>query len=336
MRRIIAVTVAGVLSVGVAHADVKTEERAQVKFAGALGRMMNMFGGRAAREGVVTTVAVKGDRKATRTDQRGQIIDLAEEKVYDIDYRDKSYTVTTFAELRRQMEEARRRAAEQAKNSGTPAPAPSDARQKEFEVDFSLKESGQRKTVNGFDAREVVMTIAVREKGKTLEEGGGLVMTGNSWVAPTIAGVSEVAVFDRRYAEKLALATMIDAKQMAQVMAMYPMMADAMKRLQAENVNLDGTLVMTVVNVEAVASAEQAAQAKAEPAKDEPAPRGIGGLAGALGGRLGRRVAGGGQEPAASATPGRASVMTMEHQLMKVTASAADADVQIPAGFKQK
>jgi hypothetical protein len=32
-----------------------------------------LFGGRAAREGVVTTIAVKGDRKVTRTDQRGQI-----------------------------------------------------------------------------------------------------------------------------------------------------------------------------------------------------------------------------------------------------------------------
>src|SRR5688500_10749787 len=135
--------------------------------------------------------------------------------------------------------------------------------------------------------------------------------------------MSEVAEFDRRYAEKLALATMIDAHQMAQVMAMYPMMADAMKRMQTENVNLDGTPVMTVMNVEAVASAEQQAQAKAEPAKSEPAPRSIGGLAGAIGGRLGRRIAGGNQEPAASATPGRTAFMTMEHQLIKVTPAAA-------------
>ena len=37
-----------------------------------LGRMVNMFGGKAAREGVTSTVAVKGDRKATMNDATGQ------------------------------------------------------------------------------------------------------------------------------------------------------------------------------------------------------------------------------------------------------------------------
>ena len=75
MRHVLAIAVAGVLSAGVAlQADVKTEERARVTFSGGLGRMMNMFGGRAARDGVVTTIAVKGDRKLSRTDDRGQII----------------------------------------------------------------------------------------------------------------------------------------------------------------------------------------------------------------------------------------------------------------------
>ena len=48
-----------------------------------LGRMFNMFGGKAAREGTASTVAVKGNRKATMSDAAGQIIDLDEEKVYD-------------------------------------------------------------------------------------------------------------------------------------------------------------------------------------------------------------------------------------------------------------
>ena len=39
--------------------------RRSVEFAGMLGRMVNMFGGKAAREGVTTSIAVKGDRKAT-------------------------------------------------------------------------------------------------------------------------------------------------------------------------------------------------------------------------------------------------------------------------------
>ena len=47
------------------RADVRADEKTHVQFAGMLGRMVNMFGGKAAREGVTSTVAVKGDRKAT-------------------------------------------------------------------------------------------------------------------------------------------------------------------------------------------------------------------------------------------------------------------------------
>ena len=85
------------------RADVKTEEKNLVTFSGALGRLINLFGGKAAKEGVVSTVALAGDRKMTLSDTTGQIIDLKEEKVYDLDVRRKTYTVTTFAELRKQM-----------------------------------------------------------------------------------------------------------------------------------------------------------------------------------------------------------------------------------------
>ncbi len=95
-------------------ADVRADEKTHTEFAGMLGRMVNIFGGKAAREGVTSTVAVKGDRKATLNDTTGQIIDLNDEKVYDLDLRKKTYKVTTFAELRRRMEEAQKKAQENA------------------------------------------------------------------------------------------------------------------------------------------------------------------------------------------------------------------------------
>ena len=92
-----------VLCAGPALADIRTRDKAQVKFEGFLGRMMGMFGGKGAREGVVTTNAVKGDRKAELTDSYGRIVDLKEEKVYELDMKKKTYEVTTFEELRRRM-----------------------------------------------------------------------------------------------------------------------------------------------------------------------------------------------------------------------------------------
>ena len=88
------------------RADVRADEKTHVELAGVLGKVMNFFGGKPAKEGVTTGIAVKGDRKLTMSDATGRIIDLSEEKVYDLDLKRKSYKVTTFADLRRRMEEA--------------------------------------------------------------------------------------------------------------------------------------------------------------------------------------------------------------------------------------
>ena len=133
-------------------ADVKADERGHVKFEGGLGRVVNIFGGKAAREGVKSTVAVKGDRKITTNDVNGQIVDLAEEKIYDLDIKKKTYTVTTFADCGGGWRRRARRPRPSAKKAQEkPAEAPPDQNAKEMEVDFTVKETGQRKTINGFD-----------------------------------------------------------------------------------------------------------------------------------------------------------------------------------------
>ena len=124
---------------------MRADEKTHVEFAGMLGRMVNLFGGKAAREGVTSSVAVKGDRKATMNDPTGQIIDLTEEKVYDLDLKKKTYKVTTFAELRRRMEEAQKKAEENArKQEGKKeAAAPPKENEKQMEIDVDVKNTGE-------------------------------------------------------------------------------------------------------------------------------------------------------------------------------------------------
>ena len=189
-------------------ADVRSDQRVKFQLGGALGKMVNMFS-KGAREGVTTVVAVKGNRKSTLNgDSTGQIIDLAEEKIYDLDIKKKTYTVTTFAELRKRMEEARRDAEKNAKEmsreSGEPSkPAEKDPNAKEFEVDFDIKTTSETRSINGFNTTKSVMTITVREKGKTLNESGGLVMTTDMWMTPNAPSTKDLADFDMRYAQKL-------------------------------------------------------------------------------------------------------------------------------------
>lgn len=98
------------LTPGPAWAEVKTREKTHISLGGMIGKVFNIFGGKAAKEGIVATTAVKGNRKATMNDSTGQIIDLSEEKLYDLDMKKKTYEVTTFDELRRRMREAREKA----------------------------------------------------------------------------------------------------------------------------------------------------------------------------------------------------------------------------------
>jgi hypothetical protein len=311
-----------------AWAEVKTREKTHISLGGMIGKVFTIFGGKAAKEGVVSTTAVKGNRKATMNDSTGQIIDLTEEKIYDLDMKKKTYEVTTFEELRRRMREAREKAEkdaarEQGKEQGKEEKAEKAEPEKEYEVDFSVKETGQKKQLAGYDTREVVTTITVREKGKTLEDGGGIVLTADSWLAPHIAALKELADFDMKYWKQLQGpdAMGMSAEQLATVMAMYPAVKQAMDRLQKEGTSLEGTPIATTTTVEGVKSKEQAAQ-QAESGKSS---------GGGLGGMLARKMA----KKDNDATGARAMIFTAEHEVQEVQTAVAAADTDIPAGFKE-
>jgi hypothetical protein len=339
-RTIAALTLSGfVLSSYSLRADVRADEKAHVEFAGMLGRMVNMFGGKAAREGVASTVAVKGDRKATMNDTTGQIIDLAEEKVYDLDLKKKSYRVTTFAELRRRMEEARKKAEEDAKKEAgkekEKEPAQADKNAKEMEVDFDVKNTGAKKTINGFDTHEAVMTITLREKGKTVEQSGGMIVTSDMWLAPKIAAMKEIADFDMRYAKQLygEMIAGVSAEQMAAAMAMYPMMKQALGRMSAEGSKLEGTPIQTTTTMDAVKSPEQIAEeSKASANEDKSSAQGgVGGLLGGFAKKMAAKKMSGGED----ASKPRTTFMTATTEVLKVATDVAPADVAVPAGFKE-
>lgn len=327
--RVLFITALISLSSYAVFADVRTEQKSQVQFAGALGRVFNLFGGKSARDGITSTVVVKGNRKVTSTGITSQIIDLSEEKIYDLDLKKKSYKVTTFAEIRNQMEQARRNAAENARKEDAES-KPSDAaagNEKEVEVDFDLKSTGQSKTINGFNTSQSIMTITVREKGKTLEQGGGLVMASDMWLAPHQSAMKEVAEFDRRYAEKLFSGlTGMSADQTAMAVAFYPMLRQALSRMTTEGSKIDGTPIVTMMTFDAVKSEEQLTQAKQEESASKPS----GGLGGMLGG-LAKKV----KKNADDKPQQRTTFMTTNLEVLNLSTDVAADAVAVPAGFKE-
>ena len=312
-----ALTLMASLGATPALADVKVRDKANFKLEGFLGRMAGMFGGKAARDGVVTTRAVKGDRKIEMSgESTGRIVDLKEEKVYELDLKKKTYEVKTFEEIRREMRDAQEKAERETPKEEREPQQEAEKPAREFEFDFDVKETGQTKTVAGHNTREVIMTLTMREKGRTLEEGGGFVMTSNSWMGPAIPAMKEFADFEMRYWKAIAPETAgISAQQMAALLAMYPMFGRAMERLRAEGSKLDGTPLASTMTFEAVKSKEQMAQGQQS---------GGGGLGGMLARRMKRE-----EKP-------RALILTTNHETLEVSTDVAATDLEIPAGFKEK
>ena len=63
------------LTAGPAWAEVKTREKTHISLGGMIGKVFNIFGGKAAKEGIVATTAVKGkpqghDERLDWTDHR--------------------------------------------------------------------------------------------------------------------------------------------------------------------------------------------------------------------------------------------------------------------------
>ena len=206
-----------------------------------------------------------------------------------------------------------------------------------MEIDVDIKNTGEKKTINGFDTHEVVLTVSAHEKGKTLDQAGGLVLTSSMWMAPKIAALRELAEFDQRYARKLATAMLgttgtSSAQDTAALTAMYPMLQDVTVRMRTENAKMEGSAIQTTMTIETVQSAEMMAEQQKQ--DKDPGIKANGGLGGVLGGLAGRmakkKTEGSGSESA----PGHATIMTMTHEVTRVATDVSAADVAVPEGFR--
>jgi hypothetical protein len=257
---------------------------------------------------------------ATFNDQNGQIVDLSEEKIYNIDFKKKEYRVMTFAEMREQMKKMQADAEKAMKDMPAEDRSQMAEATQNLEVTFDVKETGERKSIAGHQAKLVVVTVTAKGKGQPVEESGGMVITNEVWMGPRIAALNEVGQFSSKYIQAVygdALAGM--GQQFASLTAMYPGIQNAMKTMGEQMKKLDGTPLMTVQKTETVKSAAAMAQAQSAPSSG-------GGLSGALA----RRVMG-------NKKPEQRSLLyTSTSETLSIDTTATDADVAIPAGFKEK
>jgi len=311
------------------HADFSYDQSTKIT-GGAMAAMMKVVGvfSRSAREPVRTSVVVKGDRMAHITADSATIIDVANESITEVNFKQKTYSVLTFAQMAKLLEQM---AQKTAKESGGKA-----------DVNFkaSVKESGQTRQISGLATREVILTMVMEGSDKESGQKGSMTVTADMWIAKDVPGYGEVRDFNQRMAQKLAW--MPGSNALAQGRGD---MAKAFGDLQKESAKLEGVPVLQTVSMGGASEGQpgQPAGQQQDPKAEESARPSIGGALKGLGGLggFGRRKKEEPkkeEQPAAAGAPagGAPSLLEMTTETTNFSTAAVDASkLQVPAGFRQ-
>ncbi len=342
-KRIALAAVVAVFAGTSLYADFSYEQT--TKITGGLMKSMS-FLSKQLREPIRTTVSVKGDRMAmTVPGTSANIIDLSRETITEVNFQKKTYSVITFAQM-----------AEALKAMDTKMKSEKGDKQVDIRMKPSVKETGQTRNINGMTAREVMVTIDFEGANpETKERGVFMSFLADTWLAPAVAGYSEVRSFHERMAQKLAWMPGMSAfaggaetsRGMAEAYKEFAKM-DGIPVLQISKMGMGGAMP------QGEAGQQQAAQPQQEQQAEAPKPS-IGGALGRLGrgrlgglGGLGRRRNDQQQEeaPAQTQAPaqqnqgqqagGPPSLMELTTELSGFsTGAVADSTFEVPSGFKQ-
>lgn len=238
----------------------------------------------------------KGDKMAFESGNSTSIMDFDAQTLTHIDRTKKSYTVSKFSDLS----------------------AETAAQGVNVEADF--KQTGQQKTIGGFNASQAMMTMDMAVP-QSQQPGMKMQMEVELWVSPDVPGYSELQAFYKRNMGKMPWASMAPAGNAS--------MRSAMAELQKKMAAMHGAPVLEIVRVKMAMpgmTPEQQAQMEKARQQIEAMQKQGGPQAAAAAQMLARMGAMGGGGPLTE--------ITMESSGFSA-ASLPDSVFAIPAGFQQ-
>jgi hypothetical protein len=281
-----------------------------------------------ATQGTTSTISFKGN-KMRREDSLGQIeiIDLDARKIIQIDTRKKTYSEMTFDEMRAQMEEARKKAAEQQAK-----------RNKEQSSNIKITPKIQitpgtdTKKLLDYTAKEMKVRVDMEMQSddpKAAGQTANMWVNSDAWVAP-VKGYDEVKHFYQRMAKELDWVP-------GAVFGGNPQIAPAMVEYRKSAANLNGMPLLSMVSVGLAGQPGTQQTAQEQPRQSSnPLTHGIGGLFGKKKKKDDDAQQGdqSGSSSTPSGTPGALIDTTTE--VTSTSISTVDASLfQVPAGYKQ-
>jgi hypothetical protein len=270
------------------------------------GAMASMAG--TAANGV-SKVFFKGQKMKTQDGDTAILIDFGTETITTINDARKTYTMRGFGDL--------------------------NASQAGAGITVDSKETGQRKTINGFDAKELMVTMqldAGQGRGMSMK----MDVETDMWISTAVPGAGEVRAFYQRNANKFPWAAMGGGGN--------PALQSAMAELQKKIASMDGVQVEQIVRVKPAAgampampqmSAGQSAQMDQARARLEAMAAQGGPAAAAAQQALSRMgAAGGGRGMAPAGGSGILMELTMDSSDFS-TASIPDSVFAIPGDYQK-
>jgi hypothetical protein len=313
LRRIVTFGGISILSAAPLLADFSYQQKSTLT-GGMLASAMKVAGvfSKQAREPMMSTTAVKGDRMLRSSPGHVEIIDLSNQTITNVDLQKKTYSVMTFAEMKQALEQMQQ--SMQKKKSDDP----------DVQLKVSANNTGATRTIGPYIAKETVVTIEMAATDQQSNQSGALVVTTDVWLAPPVDGYREIRDFQRRMAEKL------DWAPGSNMFAGRPDVSKGMSESAKQLGALDGMPVFEVMSMGAAGGPTNQSQTQTE----KPS------LGSALGGRFGiSRKKQSTDQPAPSQTSAPAvpnGLMEMTVEMSNFSGAPVDeAQFAIPAGFKK-
>jgi len=273
---------------------------------------------------------VKGNRMAHVSADNVQVIDLDRETITDINLKNRTYSVITFAQMMEAMERAAQKVSGQTKGDVNAS----------FKA--SVKDTGEQKQIAGLEARRVILTLVMEAKDKDSGATGALNTRADMWLAQDVPGYSEIQNFYQRMSQKIAWTPGAAALTQGR-----SDMAKAMADLARESSKLEGVPVLQIVsmggdvqNLPEQPSSQPQAQPRSQQESERPSIGGALGRLGGLGGLGRRRQEQPKQEPPPQPAQQSSSAAGVLMEITTETTGFSTTPIdpsrfEVPAGFRQ-
>jgi hypothetical protein len=186
-----------------------------------------MMGGAAGNR--VSKTYLKGQKMKTDSGDTVMIMDFDAQTLTHIDNNRKTYSVTKFSDVGNALSQ-----------SGA-------------EIKIDVKETGQRKTINGYNATEVVLSMEM-DSPQARQKGMKMRMEMDLWLASDVPGSQEVKAFYERNRGKFPWGAMMGGGRGDQSMQ------NGIAELQRKMADLKGVPVLQVMKMGAAGNEAQMAQ----------------------------------------------------------------------------